>query len=140
MGEDPDVLFIASIGKQEDALEGEGLQVPSNFIIRQQIPQLKVLQHADVFITHGGWNSLQESLQYGVPMLVLPGFGDQPLNARKVSETGAGIGIDEPYLNAPVDVLKSSLKALLHEERYKATAEALGKKLTESNGPKQAAD
>jgi len=139
-GEDPNVLFITSVGKQSDALEGEGLDVPSNFIIRQEIPQLKVLRQVDVFITHGGWNSLQESLYYGVPMLVLPGLGDQMRNARLVNDIGAGIGIQEPYLNTSVDILKSSLNQLLHEEHFKSKAEAIGKKLSNANGAKRAAD
>jgi len=139
-GEDPNVLFITSVGKQSDALEGEGLDVPSNFIIRQEIPQLKVLRQVDVFITHGGWNSLQESLLCGVPMLVLPGFGDQMNNARKMEEIGAGIGIIDSYSNASVDLLQSSLNQLLYKENFKSKAKAIGKKLRDANGAKKAAD
>lgn len=38
----------------------------------QSVPQLKILQHADAFITHGGLNSIKEALHFKVPMLVYP--------------------------------------------------------------------
>ncbi|KAJ3982385.1 hypothetical protein F5890DRAFT_1530116 [Lentinula detonsa] len=49
----------------------------------QWCPQEEILQH-DVtgwFITHGGWNSVQESLEYRVPLIFWPISADQPLNA-----------------------------------------------------------
>ncbi|KAJ3795634.1 hypothetical protein GGU11DRAFT_872616 [Lentinula aff. detonsa] len=52
----------------------------------QWCPQEEILQH-DVtgwFITHGGWNSVQESLEYRVPLIFWPISADQPLNAAQV--------------------------------------------------------
>ncbi|WOL08593.1 hypothetical protein Cni_G17346 [Canna indica] len=50
-------------------------------------PQVEVLQHAavGVFVMHGGWNSVLESITAGVPMISRPFFGDQRMNARSVS-------------------------------------------------------
>jgi UDP:flavonoid glycosyltransferase YjiC (YdhE family) len=50
-------------------------------------PQQEVLAHTATggFWTHNGWNSTLESICEGVPMICLPCFGDQKVNARYVS-------------------------------------------------------
>ncbi|MEW2113876.1 MULTISPECIES: glycosyltransferase [unclassified Streptomyces] len=58
-------------------------------------PQPLLLQCADLFATHGGYNSVRESLRSGVPMAVLPLFGDQMHNAERVTGLGLGLRIEE---------------------------------------------
>ncbi|KAH7839290.1 hypothetical protein Vadar_002274 [Vaccinium darrowii] len=57
-------------------------------------PQQEVLTHFAVggFWTHNGWNSTLESICEGVPMICLPCFGDQLVNAKYVSDVW-GIGL-----------------------------------------------
>ncbi|GMI87195.1 UDP-glycosyltransferase 76F1 [Hibiscus trionum] len=57
-------------------------------------PQQQVLAHPSVgaFWTHNGWNSTLESICEGVPMICMPCFTDQRVNARYVSEVW-GIGL-----------------------------------------------
>ncbi|KAF9065350.1 hypothetical protein BDP27DRAFT_1424914 [Rhodocollybia butyracea] len=52
-------------------------------------PQETILQHEVTgwFVTHGGWNSIQESFQYKVPLILWPLSGDQPLNAAVLTCT-----------------------------------------------------
>ncbi|CAD6214102.1 unnamed protein product [Miscanthus lutarioriparius] len=49
-------------------------------------PQLDVLAHPAVgcFVTHCGWNSTLEALGFGVPMVAMALWTDQPTNARNV--------------------------------------------------------
>ncbi|KAM0895937.1 hypothetical protein ACQ4PT_023508 [Festuca glaucescens] len=57
-------------------------------------PQLDVLAHRAVgcFVTHCGWNSTLEALGFGVPMVALPIWTDQPINARIIERAwGAGV-------------------------------------------------
>lgn len=74
--------------------------IPANFIVRSYVPQLDVLQHAKLFVTHGGMNSTNEGLYFGVPLIVLPQSADQPYLARRVSEIGAGLHLNYEGLTA----------------------------------------
>jgi len=64
-----------------------------NIALFSRVPQLKVLQISDLFITHGGFGSIKESIQYEVPMLVYPldMQYDQNGNAFKVEHFGFGL-------------------------------------------------
>lgn len=57
-------------------------------------PQVEVLEHSaiGVFVTHGGWNSVLESVGAGVPMICRPFFGDQQMNTWMI-ENVWGIGV-----------------------------------------------
>ncbi|KXN66856.1 glycosyltransferase family 1 protein [Conidiobolus coronatus NRRL 28638] len=59
-------------------------------------PQQSILHHPStkLFLSHGGLDSIYESANAGVPMLILPFLGDQPHNAALIAESGAGDFID----------------------------------------------
>lgn len=58
-------------------------------------PQAKILQHSSVggFVSHCGWNSVLESIKFGVPIIAMPMHLDQPINARLVEEVGVGVEV-----------------------------------------------
>ncbi|XP_024932651.2 anthocyanidin 3-O-glucosyltransferase 6 [Ziziphus jujuba] len=59
-------------------------------------PQIAILSHPAIggFVSHCGWNSILESLWFGVPIATWPLFGDQPLNAFElVKELGLAVEI-----------------------------------------------
>jgi UDP:flavonoid glycosyltransferase YjiC (YdhE family) len=55
--------------------------------------QLRVLSHPSVgcFVTHCGWNSALEAVVHGVPMVAVPVWSDQPMNAHLVEEWSVGV-------------------------------------------------
>ncbi|KAL0457358.1 UNVERIFIED_CONTAM: UDP-glucosyltransferase 29 [Sesamum latifolium] len=59
-------------------------------------PQTKILAHPSTggFVSHCGWSSIMESMYFGVPVIAMPMKFDQPINARLVVETGAGIEVE----------------------------------------------
>src|SRR2546423_1983193 len=61
-------------------------EVPKNVIVKNHMPQLEILQKADLFITHAGMNSINESLYYGVPMILIPQMYEQAFNSFRVQE------------------------------------------------------
>ena len=68
--------------------------VPSNIHIYERVPQIEVLKISDIFITHGGMNSISEAMVYQIPMIVIPFNSDQPVNARCVEKLKIGIQLD----------------------------------------------
>ncbi|KAH6837353.1 hypothetical protein C2S53_009613 [Perilla frutescens var. hirtella] len=63
-------------------------------------PQAAVLSHAAVggFVTHCGWNSILESLWFGVPMAAWPIYAEQQVNAfQVVLEMGVAVEIRMDY-------------------------------------------
>ncbi|GAA2255911.1 DUF1205 domain-containing protein [Streptomyces amakusaensis] len=70
-------------------------EVPSHIHVTEYLPQPLLLESVDLFLTHGGFNSVRESLRTATPMAVLPQFGDQHGNAQRVEELGLGRGITD---------------------------------------------
>uniref|UniRef100_A0A7N0RGZ0 Glycosyltransferase n=1 Tax=Kalanchoe fedtschenkoi TaxID=63787 RepID=A0A7N0RGZ0_KALFE len=63
-------------------------------------PQTAVLGHPSVggFVSHCGWNSILESLWFGVPLATWPLYAEQQFNAfEAVKETGIGVEISLDY-------------------------------------------
>ncbi|GJE92128.1 glycosyltransferase family 1 protein [Phanerochaete sordida] len=57
-------------------------------LITPWAPQQAILEHpaAGWFVTHGGFNSITESVHAGVPIICWPFGADQPLNAVQLTE------------------------------------------------------
>ncbi|KAK6751912.1 hypothetical protein RB195_003372 [Necator americanus] len=69
----------------------------SNIYFREWLPQVDLLADGRVklFITHGGMNSIQEALLFGVPMITVPLFADQDSNAAIAAERGFSITLSK---------------------------------------------
>ena len=65
-------------------------KIPENILARSFVPQIEVLSHTDVFLTHCGMNSVNEALSLGVPMVAMPFINDQLTNAQRITELGVG--------------------------------------------------
>ena len=93
-------------------------EYPPNWTVHGNVDQQRVLSHADVFVTHGGANSVHESLLSKVPMVVTPFFGDQTLTSRRVEQLGIGValGTDEDVdTEKPKDFLNEELTVRIDE-------------------------
>ncbi|XP_015269430.1 PREDICTED: UDP-glucuronosyltransferase 1-1-like [Gekko japonicus] len=83
------------------------------------LPQNDLLAHpkARAFITHGGSHGIYEGICNGVPMVVMPLFGDQMDNAKRVESRGAGVTLN--VLEMTSKDLSDALKAVINDKTYK---------------------
>ncbi|MER5772635.1 nucleotide disphospho-sugar-binding domain-containing protein [Streptomyces sp. NPDC001985] len=77
------IVATAGLPTDTDAL-------PPHVHLTDRLPQPLLLEACDLLLTHGGFNSIRESLRTATPMAILPQFGDQPGNALRVEELGLG--------------------------------------------------
>lgn len=69
--------------------------IPANVEVRPYFPQLDVLKHARVFLTHAGMNSTMEAVLNEVPTVAVPQMPEQRANARRLHELGLGVTLAE---------------------------------------------
>lgn len=64
-----------------------------------------------MFITHGGNLGTTEAVHCGVPMIVMPQFGDQRHNAHAIENNGAGVVLH--LQSATEEIIFEALKKAL---------------------------
>ncbi len=111
--------------------------LPGNVVVAATLPQLAVLQQASAFVTHGGMNSLSESLRLSVPMVTVPQMGEQEIVSRRVEQLGAGIYLAKAVVSP--ETLRASVRRLLGETRFRQRAGSIGETLVASGGTARAA-
>ena len=82
-----DMSVILNTGRIRPETLGK---IPENIYAYSFVPQLEVLRHADVFLTHCGMNSVNEAMTHEVPMVIMPFMNDQLANAKRIVELGIG--------------------------------------------------
>ena len=132
--------FVLSAGTNVDLRQLE--PIPSNFIVRGSVPQLAILERADVFVTHAGINSIHESMYYGVPVVAIPQQFEQLMNAVVVVKQGAGVVIRKQLTRGrvPLEELRPAVDAVLTQPRFRQAAERVQAILRATGGYRQAAD
>lgn len=133
---DPTIAVILSVGRAVDPASLGA--VPANFTVAQYVPQLQVLREADLFISHGGMNSINEAVAYGVPMVLVPNTIEQTINAARVEELRCGIYLDHAQLS--VETLRTAVDRALNQPEVSSGLAALKRSFDETGGAPLAAD
>ncbi|XP_051854346.1 UDP-glucuronosyltransferase 1A5-like isoform X1 [Antechinus flavipes] len=83
------------------------------------LPQNDLLGHPKTraFITHAGSHGIYEGLCNGVPMVLMPLFGDQMDNAKRMESRGAGVTLN--VLEMTSADLSKALKTVINDKSYK---------------------
>jgi MGT family glycosyltransferase len=127
---------VLSMGSQVDPAALD--PTSANFIVRPHVPQLEILPHTSLFVTHCGMNSTMESLYYGVPMVGLPQQGEQMMTARRIQELGLGTALDMNTLT--VEKLRETVKAAISNPDFRKNAQAMQQHVRNAGGYQRAAD
>ncbi|MFD4673755.1 glycosyltransferase [Lentzea sp. NPDC058450] len=107
-------------------LPTDGVEFGPNVHVVDQMAQPLLLQCADLFITHGGYNSIREAMIAGTPMAVLPQFGDQPFNADQLEKLSLGKTVPATSAAAVHDTCQAVLSsAAIRQEVRRARQEML---------------
>ena len=115
------VRVLATVGRDRDPAD-LGTR-PANVHVERWVPQADVMPHARAMVCHGGSGTMRAGLAAGIPQVVLPLFADQPDNAARVDELGAGIAL-EPGPGAGPGVA-AAVRDVLADARYAARAAAV---------------
>ncbi|MEW9677863.1 macrolide family glycosyltransferase [Lentibacillus sp. L22] len=127
-----DYDVVMSVG--EDTNISAFGNIPGNFTVKNSVDQISILQTADVFITHSGMNSVNESLYFGVPMVLFPQHGEQRMVADRVAELGAGLVLK----GKKPKYLETTVAEIFTNRAYQEGAEKLSETFRKAGGPVKA--
>ncbi|KAM0001841.1 putative flavonol 3-O-glucosyltransferase [Helianthus debilis subsp. tardiflorus] len=130
--------------------EDFGVVLPEGFLERTVgigkvigwAPQVAVLGHRAVggFVSHCRWNSLLESLWFGVPVATWPMYAEQQINAfEMVVELGLSVEIKLDYKKdsfipmgesvvVPAEEIESGIKRLMEDDLVRAKVKKMSEK------------
>ena len=111
----------------------------SRYYTSSWIPQLTLLQHSSISmaVLHGGSNGIHESLYFGIPIIVIPGMGDQFDWAVRVSDAGVGLQLLSHQVTS--GGLRDSIRRI-DNDGYHKRAEKMSVLMKRGGGVKRGAE
>lgn len=131
-----DNLRTGSLYKGNPQMESLSEEIYADITVYREVDQVGVLKKADVFLTHCGMNSVNESLYFGVPLVMLPQTSEQRGVARRAAELGAGILLESAE---PAAVLKA-VRRVTQEKAFGENAGKISEGFRKCGGAERAAD
>ena len=125
---------VLSFGREDASIPDE---LPGSPIAVKYAPQLDLIEKASVVITHAGMNTAMECLAQGVPMVAIPVTNDQPAVAARIAWTGTGEML--PFGELNVDRLRTLVRRVLEDGRYRENARRLQSAIKAAGGVPKAA-
>jgi len=112
--------------------------LPENVIAAAYAPQLELLEKASLTLTHGGLNTVLDSLSCGVPMVLVPLTYEQPAIAMRVARIGAGEIL--PLSRVSPHGLGTEIKRITADDAYSVNARVLAASIRTAGGVVRAVD
>jgi UDP:flavonoid glycosyltransferase YjiC (YdhE family) len=98
---------LLTLGQPDADVEALG-PAPANLRVERWVAPADVLAQADAVVSHGGFGTTLGAVASGLPLVVVPLFGDQPENARRIEAVGAGVVV-WPDPHAPPTPIRGSI-------------------------------
>ncbi len=128
---------IMSMGQTLD--QAQLSPIPTNFLVQAHVPQLEVLKHTNICVSHGGMATIMEALAEGVPLVVVSqGIADQGVNAARVAELGLGVVLDQASLTP--EALRDAIRQISNDPTFYTRARQMQAEIHKAGGHTRAAN
>jgi UDP:flavonoid glycosyltransferase YjiC (YdhE family) len=96
-----------------------------NARVERYVSYPHVLPKADILITNGGYNGVQQALSFGVPVISGGSTEDKPFVSARVAWSGAGINLQTETPTA--EQMRAAVDEILANRKYRERAKELTK-------------
>jgi zeaxanthin glucosyltransferase len=133
-----DAQLVISLGSRDQDTEARSARFAGKPIVVPFAPQLALLEHTALSITHAGLNTALESLSRGAPMAAIPITNDQPGVASRLEWLGVAEVVPPNRLSAPR--LRAAIERVVQDVRYRENARRHQAQIAKLDGLRLAAD
>ncbi len=116
------LVVVTAGGRPIDAIPGP---IPNNARLASYLPFEWMLAKADVFVTNGGYGSVNQALSYGIP-LVTAGLTEDKIDVN-VRVAWSGVGVNLATNEPKPEALREAIRDVLDKPNYRARALAMAK-------------
>lgn len=131
LADEPDLLVVVTAGgRPVEAIPGP---IPANARLASYLPFEWILPRTDVFVTNGGYGSVNQAMSFGIP-LVCAGLTEDKADVNmRVGWSEVGIDLKT---NAPApEALHAAVRAVLDTDRYRRGALLMSEEFRMTNAP-----
>lgn len=99
---------------------------PHNVHLTSFVQQSLLLPACDLFLSHVGANGVREALAAGVPIVAMPLFAEQPLNAQRLGDLGLGVSVDK---DSDATTVAAACRKVLEDPSFRLTVRGFQRKI-----------
>jgi len=125
-----DIIVVVALGKQGMSLPSD-FQVPSNARVADYISYDDVLPYCDLFVTTGGYGSLQRALNNGTPLIMGATTEEKPESAARAEFAGVAVNLRTSCPS--IERLQRAVDEIISNKKYKARASAIQAEIAASD-------
>jgi MGT family glycosyltransferase len=118
--EDDLLVVVTTGGRPVDTIPGA---IPANARVASFLPFEWALEKADVFVTNGGYGSVNQALSYGLPIVTAGLTEDKADVNMRIAWSGVGIDLATNQPSPPA--VREAVRAVLDKPNYRARAKAI---------------